>query len=116
MVDLDGLIRTLAKEYGFEEADLRAVQDLLRFDEQSYAVRLNQIAMFAQEFGVNVRSLAEFVQRSTTGIEPWEADDDISREDWGRIRDAIAERATPGDWAHTILSFLNEGQDTPGPR
>ena len=34
-------------------------------------MRFNQVAKFARTFGLNIRSLAEFVAQTGTGIEPW---------------------------------------------
>lgn len=71
-------------------------------------MRFNDVATFARRFGLNIRSLAELIAETGTGIEPWQPRGELRHEDYERIREAEERLAKPGDWAHTILALLDE--------
>jgi hypothetical protein len=71
MEDHDEIIRSLAEYHGHSEEDAFAARDLLRLSPEEVVVRFNQVAKFAKTFGLNIRSLAEFVAETGIGIEPW---------------------------------------------
>lgn len=108
MTKEDEFVQTIAKHYGFPAEDVLASAHSLNLPEGGLVVRLNGLASFAKTYGVDIRSLAEFVQGTGTGIEPWERSHDMSLEDSKRVKDAIASRARPGDWATAILALLDE--------
>jgi hypothetical protein len=77
MEDQNEIVRSIAKYHGHSEEDAFAARDLLRLSPEDLVVRFNQVAKFARTFGLNIRSLAEFVAQTGTGIEPWH--DEVER-------------------------------------
>jgi hypothetical protein len=61
MEDKDEILRSFAEYYGHSVEDALAARDLLRLRPEDFVVRINQVAKFTSTFGLNIRSLAEFV-------------------------------------------------------
>lgn len=106
--DDDDVIRGIARYHGHSEADAFAARDLLRLDPNGFAVRFVAVAAFARTFGLNIRSLAEIIAETGTGIEPWQPSFEMTHEDYERVHEAEERLAKPGDWFHTILALLDE--------
>jgi hypothetical protein len=107
MEDQDEIVRSLAEYHGYSEEDAFAARDLLRLSPEDLVVRFNQVAKFARRFGLNIRSLAEFVAQTGTGIEPWQPGYELTRDEYERIHEAEERFARGGDWARTILALLD---------
>jgi hypothetical protein len=88
----------------------------LRLSPKDLTVRFKEVADFAETFGLNIRSLAEVIAQTGTGIEPWQPRNDFTSEDWRRIREAQERLASGGDWAGTILALLDEVERLRGHR
>lgn len=108
MEDQDEIVRSLAEYHGHYEEDAFAARDLLRLSPEDFVVRFAEVARFARAFGLNIRSLAEFVAETGTGIEPWRPRYELTREEYERIHEAEERLARGGDWARTILALLDE--------
>lgn len=106
MVDEDRFVRETTRHYGFTEEEAFAARDLLNLRPKDLVVRFNGLADFAKKYGVSLRALAEFVAKTTSGIEPWEPSKRHSDEDWKKIDEAM--EGFGGDWAAAILSLRNE--------
>jgi hypothetical protein len=65
---------------------------------------------------LNIRSLAEVIAQTGTGIEPRQPRNHFTSEDWGRIREAQERIASGRDWAGTILAVLDEVERLRGHR
>jgi hypothetical protein len=63
---------------------------------------------------LNIRSLAEFVAETGTGIEPWQPRYELTHEEYKRINEAEERLARGGDWARTILVLLDESNASEG--
>jgi hypothetical protein len=107
-MDQDDIVRSTARYYGHSEEDALAARDLLRLSPKDLVVRFNAVAHFARTFGLNIRSLAELIAETGTGIEPWQPSDEFTHEDYERIHEAEERLARPGNWARTILALLDE--------
>jgi hypothetical protein len=116
MDDQDEFVRSLAEYHGHSEEDAFAARDFLRLSPEDFVVRFSEVARFARMFGLNIRSLAEFVAETGTGIEPWQPSYELTREEYERIREAEERLARGGDWAHTILTLLDEVERLRGQR
>jgi hypothetical protein len=90
MADEDDVVRSLATFYGHSEQDAFAARDLLQLGPNDFAVRFSNVARFAKTFGLNIRSLAEFIAETGTGIEPWQVE---------RLRGEPPTRGGNGDYA-----------------
>lgn len=107
MEDQDEYVRSIAQYHGHSEEDAFAARDFLRLSPNDLVVRFNDVATFARKFGLNIRTLAELIAETGTGIEP-SPPRKFTREDHERIREAEERLARPGDWARTILALLDE--------
>jgi hypothetical protein len=116
MLDQDEYVRSTARYYGHSEEDALAARDLLRLSPRDLVVRFNAVAHFARTFGLNIRSLAELIAETGTGIEPWQPSDEFTHEDYERIHEAEERLARPGNWARTILALLDEVERLQGHR
>jgi hypothetical protein len=104
-MDQDDIVRSIARYHGHSEEDAFAARDLLRLSPKDLTVRFKEVADFTETFGLNIRSLAEVIAQTGTGIEPWQPRNDFTSEDWRRIREAHERLASGGDWAGTILAL-----------
>ena len=75
---------------------------------KTFVVRFAEVARFARTFGLNIRSLAEFVAENGTGIERWHLSYELTHEEYDRIHEAEERLARAGDWARMILALLDE--------
>jgi len=111
LMDEQSLARSLASYFGFSEEDGDAARAALSPWPEGFTIRFSELARFAKQFGVDLLPLAEFIARTSTGIEPWVSKDTLSKDDWERIDRAIEETRAEhrgAHWAETILSLLNE--------
>jgi hypothetical protein len=107
-MDQDHTVRSIARYHGHSEEDAFAARDLLRLSPKDLTVRFKEVADFAETFGLNIRSLAEVIAQTGTGIEPRQPSDEFTHEDYERIHEAEERLARPGNWARTILALLDE--------
>jgi hypothetical protein len=81
MQNQDEIVRSIAKYDGHLDGDALAARDLLRLSPEDFLLRFKEVSDFARTFGLNIRSLAEFIAESGTGIEPWRARYELTREE-----------------------------------
>jgi len=115
MEDQNEYVRSIAQYHRHSEEDAFAARDLLRLGPKDLVVRFNDVATFARKFGLNIRTLAQLIAETGTGIEPSPPREEFTREDYERIREAEERFARSGDWARTILALLDEVERLRGP-
>jgi len=70
-VDEADLVRSLAKHCHFSVEDVEAARAILNLRVDDFVIRFTTLVDFADEFGLDVEALAEFVAANTSGIKPW---------------------------------------------
>jgi hypothetical protein len=115
-MDQDDIVRSIARYHGHSEEDAFAARDLLRLSQKDLTVRFQEVADFAETFGLNIRSLAEVIAQTGTGIKPWQPRYSLTHEEYERIHEAEERLASGGDWAGTILALLDEVERLGGHR
>jgi hypothetical protein len=109
MDDEQEIARSAAAFYGFTPEQALEARRILALRHDDFALRFTDLVRFAKTYGVGLVDLATFIA-SGSGIEPFERNDDISSDEWQRIRDVQERLASGGDWAHTILALLDEAE------
>src|SRR2546427_12448265 len=107
-VDEPAFLQGLASQYGFTMSDLEAARAALNLPPGEFPIRFTFLVVFANTFGVNVKALADFVAKTTSGIEPWPRQDRplpgaLTSEERARVKEVVPD----GDRAHAILRLLD---------
>ena len=103
-------MRVLADRYHFPVEDVEAARAILNLSPNDFGIRFTNLVMFAGEFDIDVKTLAEFVAAKTSGIKPWVSRSKHTSEDWERIRQVVP----GGDWAEAILRLLDRLEEQSG--
>jgi hypothetical protein len=102
LTDETELVRSLAKHHDFPVEDLEAARAILNLRPKDFVIRFPELVYFADEFGLDVKALAELVAGNTSGIKPWVSPRGPTDLAWEAL--AVGDLAAAEAQAHEMLA------------